>query len=344
MRISQSTRAGVIFPVAKFHMKLRRLPQRVKRVSKTAAVYTTAVLEYLTAEIIELSGNISIQDRKKRISPRHIKLAILGDAELEKLLKDIIIPQSGVLPTPTMILRSNPKKVTTQKSYVKPSVKIANANSFTLPNQVAKKSIKSSQKSTTGVTTLSQRILNKGQTLTVIEGDITNVKVDAIVSHFYLSGQVGAAISRKGGPELQTIINNHRQNSNKMLSVCEVDISNASKNLLCDKIMHVNSPSWDQSLQTQKINELSRTVENILCLAEENKLKSIALPSISSGGNMYPKQVAAQTILRAITKHFKLLEKNDSLPKSSIENVFFVLFDRESVNVYTSELGKLDLQ
>ena len=50
MRISQSTRAGVIFPVAKFHMKLRRLPQRVKRVSKTAAVYTTAVLEYLTGK------------------------------------------------------------------------------------------------------------------------------------------------------------------------------------------------------------------------------------------------------------------------------------------------------
>ena len=61
--------------------------------------------------------------------------------------------------------------------------------------------------------------------------------------------------------------------------------------------------------------------------------------------------MAAQTILRTINKHFKELEKNATaaaaaaatVTKSSIEQVFFVLYDTESVNVYTSELGKLDI-
>lgn len=110
---------------------------------------------------------------------------------------------------------------------------------------------------------------------------------------------------------------------------------------MCSKIIHVSSPGWSASNQTEKINELTQAVENILKLAEKYRLKSIALPSISSGGNMYPKQVAAQTILRAIHKHFKLLEQNSKLPKSSIEDVFFVLYDKESVDIYISELGKL---
>ncbi len=58
---------------------------------------------------------------------------------------------------------------------------------------------------------------------------------------------------------------------------------------------------------------------------------------------MFPKQVAAQTILRAVRAHFKVLEDNPLLPKSSLTEVYFVLFDPESVNVYISELGKLDI-
>ena len=57
--------------------------------------------------------------------------------------------------------------------------------------------------------------------------------------------------------------------------------------------------------------------------------------------------MAAQTILRTINKHFKQLETDattgGTLVKSSIKQVFFVLYDTESVNVYTSELGKLDV-
>ena len=46
-KMSQSKRAGLIFPVARIHRKLKQLPQHVKRVSKGASVYMAAVLEYL---------------------------------------------------------------------------------------------------------------------------------------------------------------------------------------------------------------------------------------------------------------------------------------------------------
>jgi O-acetyl-ADP-ribose deacetylase (regulator of RNase III) len=52
----------------------------------------------------------------------------------------------------------------------------------------------------------------------------------------------------------------------------------------CKHIIHVHSPSWNPSDQVTKINELTQVVKNILTLAEKNTLRSIALPSISSGG------------------------------------------------------------
>ena len=48
MRTSQSSRAGLIFPVSRINKKLKKLPMSAKRVSRTSAVYATAVIEYLT--------------------------------------------------------------------------------------------------------------------------------------------------------------------------------------------------------------------------------------------------------------------------------------------------------
>lgn len=60
------------------------------------SVYLAAVLEYLAAEILELAGNAARDNKKHRIVPRHLQLAIRNDEELGKLLGDVVISQGGV--------------------------------------------------------------------------------------------------------------------------------------------------------------------------------------------------------------------------------------------------------
>ncbi|GLB42014.1 putative histone 2A [Lyophyllum shimeji] len=94
---SRSAKAGLQFPVGRVHRLLKR-GNYAQRVGAGAPVYLAAVLEYLAAEILELAGNAARDNKKQRIVPRHLQLAIRNDEELNRLLGDVVISQGGVVP------------------------------------------------------------------------------------------------------------------------------------------------------------------------------------------------------------------------------------------------------
>ena len=133
---SRSAKAGLQFPVGRIHRLLRRgnYAQRVGAgapgescslhgpVSPPSAdaprpVYLAAVLEYLAAEILELAGNAARDNKKSRIIPRHLQLAVRNDEELNRsvfrgCLSYPLVVQDGEIATtgtdPTFRLSSFP--------------------------------------------------------------------------------------------------------------------------------------------------------------------------------------------------------------------------------------------
>ena len=94
-------RAGLLFPVARV-LRLMREGRYAHRISAECAIGVTAVLEYLTAEILETAGDACFDGNTvtaKNIKPRHICLAVKGDEELGRAIgPDVIIPMGGVIP------------------------------------------------------------------------------------------------------------------------------------------------------------------------------------------------------------------------------------------------------
>ena len=104
---SKSVKAGLQFPVGRIGRFLKK-GRYAPRVGGGAPVYLAAVLEYLCAEILELAGNAARDNKKSRIIPRHVQLAVRNDEELNKLLGGVTIASGGVLPNIHAVLL--PKK------------------------------------------------------------------------------------------------------------------------------------------------------------------------------------------------------------------------------------------
>lgn len=360
-RISISSRCGTIFPCSRVRRYIRKCTFKL-RIGLGAGIYTAAVLEYLSAEVLELAGNAARDNKRRRITPRHILLAIGNDQELNMLLKNVTIAAGGVLPhiQPELLKKkgkpievpvtSSKKKTPTKpksggiqkaKQAVKSPGKSAAAKAAL---SKVKTPTKSPRKATSSPTKgpapdfalLSEKTLFLGQKLTVVKGDITTIQCDAIVhptnASFNTSGEVGASLIEAGGNALEKSIKELHKSHGDLAPTSA--LLGEAPNLKCKNIIHAFSPNWGSPKSEEN---LETVIKNCLTLADEKNLKIIAFPSIGSGVNAFPKDTAAQVVMKAISNYFV------TVTASSLKQVYFVLYDMESIGVYTLELARLDV-
>uniref|UniRef100_A0A8B9G7X6 Core histone macro-H2A n=1 Tax=Amazona collaria TaxID=241587 RepID=A0A8B9G7X6_9PSIT len=347
-KLSRSSRAGVIFPVGRMMRYLKKGTYKY-RIGVGAPVYMAAVIEYLAAEILELAGNAARDNKKGRIAPRHILLAVANDEELNQLLKGVTIASGGVLPRiqPELlakkrgakgksetILSPAPEKKGRKTMVNKKSGKKAKSTKARTPKKV---SMKGASNSTSedgpgdGFTILSSKSLVPGQKLSLTQSDISHIgsmKVEGIVhptnAEIDLKEEIGKALEKAGGKEFLEMVKELRKSQGPL---------EVSSGLAAKFVIHCHIPQWGSEKCEEQLEE---TVKNCLTAAEDKKLKSMAFPPFPSGRNCFPKQTAAQVTLRAISTHF------DGTSSSSLKNIYFLLFDSESIGIYVQEMAKLD--
>lgn len=95
--VSGAERAGTIFAPARC-LRLLRAGRYSERMGKSAGAFMAGVLQYITEELCELSGDMCESRKRKTISPEHLNLAIRSDNELAKLMYMSTIAQGGMLP------------------------------------------------------------------------------------------------------------------------------------------------------------------------------------------------------------------------------------------------------
>ena len=175
-------------------------------------------------------------------------------------------------------------------------------------------------------TVLKEHVFPTGQTIQIVQGDITTEQVDAIVNaaneHLYHGGGVAWAIAKNGGPAIQKeSIDWIRQNG----LVSHSAPAWTSGGLLPAKyVIHAVGPVWGDGDEDKK---LSDAVTGSLRVADELKCQSIALPAISTGIFGFPKDRAAGIIFTDIENYF-------TSNTSNIKVVKMLLYDQPTVNVF----------
>jgi O-acetyl-ADP-ribose deacetylase len=172
--------------------------------------------------------------------------------------------------------------------------------------------------------------LSTGQTLQLVQGDITVEQVDAIVNaandHLQHGGGVAWAISEKGGPTVQKETDQWVRDHGPVSHAHPAWTSGGS--LPAKYIIHAVGPIWSSGDEDGK---LADAVTGSLRVADELKCQSISLPAISTGIFGFPKERAAQVIFRAIEEYFS---ENGS---SGLKQVRLALFDQSAVDIFKKD-------
>jgi O-acetyl-ADP-ribose deacetylase (regulator of RNase III) len=157
----------------------------------------------------------------------------------------------------------------------------------------------------------------------IIQGDLTEMDTDAIVNaannDLQLGGGVAGAIRRKGGPEIQKECDD----------VGPVPVGGAAitsgGNLKARYVVH--AASMQLGGKTSALSLRSSTAHS-LRIAAQKGLKTIAFPAVGTGIAGFPLRECAEIMLREVVKHFE--------GPTSLEKIYFVLFDAEALGVFTS--------
>lgn len=166
--------------------------------------------------------------------------------------------------------------------------------------------------------------------LTLYQGDITEIKVDAVVnaanSSLLGGGGVDGAIHRKGGPAILEECKEIRARQGGC-PTGEAVITTAGK-LPSTYVIHTVGPVW-QGGKNNEAQLLRNCYHNSLKLAEEHRLKNIAFPNISTGIYRFPKEQAAQIAVDEVRQ----------FQSDTVEEVRFVCYDNENYRWYQSLLS-----
>ena len=181
---------------------------------------------------------------------------------------------------------------------------------------------------------LMKKIINK-TALELVQGDITALNVAAIVNaaNKYLAhgGGVALAIVRKGGPPIQqesdAIIKNHGP-----LATGEAVITGGGM-LPAKFVIHTVGPVWSEHDPSEADDLLRKAVRSSLAVAEENDLKSIAFPAVSTGIYGFPIERAAPLLLREAADYLR--------GQTKLERVVFCLYDDASYQAFDSAFAAL---
>ena len=166
-------------------------------------------------------------------------------------------------------------------------------------------------------------------TITLFRGDITRLKVDAIVNAanptLLGGGGVDGAIHRAAGPELLEAC--------RLLNGCETGEAKLTPGfrLAASYVIHTVGPVWHGGKNREK-ELLEQCYANSLELAVKHRLSSIAFPNISTGVYGFPKALAAEIAIEAV---------KDFLDRQNAKiHPTFVLFDKENETLYSTLLKK----